>query len=1095
MTHISIQGNLIGTNAPGDAAIANGQDGVYLSQDVTSNTIGGATAGAGNLISGNTGDGIYISHGSLNVVAGNYIGTNAAGQAGLPNLEGVQLANAAANNTIGGPSSELLVSNYEGSTVNEYTPAGGAIGSFTGAPADFNPAGMAINAAGDIFVYSRRTYTIEEFGPNGHWIETFVPNGLGTSEFGNLAFLPNGDLLVALSDPAEVLEYSPSGASLGVFTSGGPTLQEPTGIKLGPDGNVYVVDNIADAINVYSQIGTFLNSYNMSSFGEYSPVDLAFGPDGLIYVADYGYSDAIGGYVYVYSADFASHLATYDMPNNTYFPEYIAIGPNGDIYVDSEHVAFNGVGYINAGGYVSEFTPYVSPASPGGTYLGDVVPAGVLSGPGDLLFTTGTGSNVISGNTGDGIQITGSWDGAQRYRGERDRRQCRGHRRGRQRQRRCRHEHSHNTIGGTTAGAVNFISGNTGDGVYLSGGSFNTVDGDYIGLSTSGTALGNDAGVVIDNGAQDNTIGTVHSGVGGTSAGRNIISGNTDAGVVISGLNTISNAVVGDFIGSSVQGDAGLGVQKTGIAISDSAASNDVGGAAAHAGNVIFGNTNAGVVVTGTIVGKNVIAGNYIGVDHTGQADPLALQDSYGLELLAGADNNTLVNNVIGGNRVDGVLISGTSNERTLKDSLQTNDIGINRTGQAVGNGDGVAISAHAASNIIGGSDSRQNPTTFLFRGNTISFNRGDGIYINAGSANLIEGNYIGTNLAGTAAAANAGYGVAIVNGASGNIVGGAAVVYFGLTPQVVDSNVISGNRKDGILISGSTVNKVEANNIVTNQGDGVALTAAANSNTIGGSNVVMVTIGHHESAAPRNLISGNTGDGIFISASSNDRIFGNAIGLSGSDTALGNDGDGVLIENGSGNEIGKQATANTGQHSASAINFISGNALAGVEIEGHGAAGNLLNYNEIGVNTRHGRGRQQDGRRFRQRDRGQRRRHHRHRLQHHLGEHRRGHLHQQRQDGGGDAGHHRPRRQRHGRGQQSHRHPHLRRRQQHDRRAGSWERHCRQQASRSAHRQQVHRQPPHRQRHRRGTRGHGQCQRHRHRHHEHDGQHHWRHG
>ncbi len=59
------------------------QPGRHLDHGHPNNTIGGAIAGAGNVISGNNGPGIEITGEAStgNVVAGNYIGTNAAGTA------------------------------------------------------------------------------------------------------------------------------------------------------------------------------------------------------------------------------------------------------------------------------------------------------------------------------------------------------------------------------------------------------------------------------------------------------------------------------------------------------------------------------------------------------------------------------------------------------------------------------------------------------------------------------------------------------------------------------------------------------------------------------------------------------------------------------------------------------------------------------------------------------------------------------------------------------------------------------------------------------------------------------------------------------
>ncbi len=103
-TNTKLQGNLIGTNAAGSAAMPN-TTGVYLSAATSGNTIGGAETGARNVISGNRQHGVYIADAGTggNTVRGNYIGTNAAGTAAVPNfMYGVGMTSGAANNIIGG---------------------------------------------------------------------------------------------------------------------------------------------------------------------------------------------------------------------------------------------------------------------------------------------------------------------------------------------------------------------------------------------------------------------------------------------------------------------------------------------------------------------------------------------------------------------------------------------------------------------------------------------------------------------------------------------------------------------------------------------------------------------------------------------------------------------------------------------------------------------------------------------------------------------------------------------------------------------------------------------------------------------------------
>jgi parallel beta-helix repeat protein len=80
-----IEGNYIGTNATGSVAAGNVFIGISISGGSNNNIIGGATAAARNLISGNGFEGIRIFNSSGNQVLGNFIGTNAAGTAAIPN--------------------------------------------------------------------------------------------------------------------------------------------------------------------------------------------------------------------------------------------------------------------------------------------------------------------------------------------------------------------------------------------------------------------------------------------------------------------------------------------------------------------------------------------------------------------------------------------------------------------------------------------------------------------------------------------------------------------------------------------------------------------------------------------------------------------------------------------------------------------------------------------------------------------------------------------------------------------------------------------------------------------------------------------------
>ena len=89
--------------------------GIVMADGANNNTIGGATANAGNVISGNTFDGIYIQVGVqsdatapfLNKIQGNFIGTNAAGNAAIPNQRNGITLEGAMTTLVGGFGSEI----------------------------------------------------------------------------------------------------------------------------------------------------------------------------------------------------------------------------------------------------------------------------------------------------------------------------------------------------------------------------------------------------------------------------------------------------------------------------------------------------------------------------------------------------------------------------------------------------------------------------------------------------------------------------------------------------------------------------------------------------------------------------------------------------------------------------------------------------------------------------------------------------------------------------------------------------------------------------------------------------------------------------
>ena len=99
-TGCTIQGNLVGLQGNGTAALANGLYGVAVARS-TNTTV------QGNLIGGNTSYGVHVSLTLTTgtVVRGNFIGTDATGTLALPNVGGGMLIDGANDVRVGGTNS------------------------------------------------------------------------------------------------------------------------------------------------------------------------------------------------------------------------------------------------------------------------------------------------------------------------------------------------------------------------------------------------------------------------------------------------------------------------------------------------------------------------------------------------------------------------------------------------------------------------------------------------------------------------------------------------------------------------------------------------------------------------------------------------------------------------------------------------------------------------------------------------------------------------------------------------------------------------------------------------------------------------------
>jgi plastocyanin len=543
-------------------------------------------------------------------------------------------------------------------------------------------------------------------------------------------------------------------------------------------------------------------------------------------------------------------------------------------------------------------------------------------------ISTGAG-NVISGNVGNGIIITGGGTTGNVVLGNLIGTNAAGTSAlgNGQNGMLLNNTASGNTVGGQIASAANIISGNSMAGIAISdsGTTMNGIQGNFIGTNPAGSAaIPNTTGVMLENGTSNNLIG------GTVAAARNVISGNGNNGVLITGTGTSGNTVAANFIGINAAGTAALGNNPNGVLLNNGAAANTIGGQGAGQGNVISGNAGAGISISDSSTSNNQVFGNFIGANPAGNG---AIANSNGVLLLNSTSNNTIggtsatARNIISGNNSTGVTLSGAG---TTGNVVQGNFIGADVTGAtAVGNSVGVFLVNSASGDFVGG--------TAPGAGNVISGNSSDGIEIAGANGNMVEGNMIGANAGGFLALAN-GVGVYLTSSANNTIGGTSAGA----------RNIISGNSSYGMLLAGTgaNANLVQGNFIgadaggvaaLGNGGGGVTLFNGPSGNTIGGT-----------APGAGNVISGNVTDGVTFSGvgTSGNVVAGNFIGTNAAGTAaLGNTGNGMNISSGAANNT-------IGGPSASARNIISGNSQNGVTIFGSGSNGNSVQGNFIGTDA-----------------------------------------------------------------------------------------------------------------------------------------------
>ena len=159
------------------------------------------------------------------------------------------------------------------------------------------------------------------------------------------------------------------------------------------------------------------------------------------------------------------------------------------------------------------------------------------------------------------------------------------------------------TAGGTTVSGL-VINRFTGDGIVLATKGGDTVTA-WIGTDSTGKLDKGNTGVGLRiSGASSNMIGGHNDPNASLIGAGNVISGNDSGGVVIArgpkfpqGEPATSNVLLGNFIGTDATGQARIGNFGDGVLISTG--SNQIGDASIAGDNVISGNVGDGLVLQG----------------------------------------------------------------------------------------------------------------------------------------------------------------------------------------------------------------------------------------------------------------------------------------------------------------------------------------------------------------------------------------------------------------------------------------------------------------------------------------------------------------
>ena len=197
---------------------------------------------------------------------------------------------------------------------------------------------VAFAPDGRIVVADYRGHRVLVYHPNGSLATSFGSHGIVSPGFyapTDVAVAPDGRIVVAEPKNYNIRVFHPNGTAVLEFGSHGASdgdFYAPSRVAVAPDGRIVVGDTVKERVQVFNPDGSPVLAFGSHGEGEGEfrfLSDVAVAPDGRIVVGDYA-GPAPDGRVQVFhpNGSIALHIPLVDNP-----PRGVAVAPDGRIVV------------------------------------------------------------------------------------------------------------------------------------------------------------------------------------------------------------------------------------------------------------------------------------------------------------------------------------------------------------------------------------------------------------------------------------------------------------------------------------------------------------------------------------------------------------------------------------------------------------------------------------------------------------------------------------------------------------------------------------------------------------------------------------------